>query len=150
MLSPLLIHIVARVPELLPVRGSPGASGYDLHADLGTSRILNPGERWIISTGIRVAIPTGFEGQVRGRSGLAAHHGIVCPVGTIDSDYRGELKVILINTSREAYTVHPRDRIAQLVISPILEIEWYACTEEALLSFDSSMRGTGGLGSTGR
>lgn len=130
---------------IAPTRGSAWASGVDLRADIGTTREMRSGERWIFGTGVYLAIPPGYEGQVRSRSGLAAHHGVVCPTGTIDCDYRGEVKVILINTSGLEFTVKPHDRIGQLVISPVADPAWRRVAE-----LDQTDRGTGGLGSTGR
>ncbi len=108
---------------------------------------LAPGERALIPTGFCIAVPTGYEAQVRPRSGLALRHGIVLPnaPGTIDSDYRGEVKVILQNTGDAPFTVHRGDRIAQLVIAPVADAEW-----EERESLDDTGRGEGGFGSSGR
>lgn len=105
----------------LPDYATAGAAGIDLHAAVENDTILNPGERKLISAGIRIAIPEGFEGQIRPRSGLALRHGIGCvnSPGTIDSDYRGPIQVILINFGDEPFTIHRGDRIAQLVIAPV-------------------------------
>lgn len=130
----------------LPSPASPGSSGFDLRAALPEAAVLGPGERLLVPTGLILEIPQGWEGQVRPRSGLALRHGIgvVNAPGTIDSDYRGEVAVILINLGTAAFPVQRGDRIAQLVIAPVARIEW----EEAE-SLRESERGTGGFGSSG-
>ena len=109
--------------------------------------VLMPGERAMVPTGLSVAIPQGYEIQVRPRSGLAAKHGLTClnTPGTIDSDYRGEIKVILINLGQEAFTIQRGERIAQLVLAPVTQLAW-----ESVDSLDETARGAGGFGSTGR
>jgi len=106
-----------------------------------------PGERAMVPTGLSVAIPDGYELQMRPRSGLAAKHGITClnSPGTIDSDYRGELKVILINHGAEAFTIQRGERIGQLVLAPVTRLRW-----EHVDTLPDTERGTGGFGSTGR
>jgi dUTP pyrophosphatase len=133
-------------PELLPVYSSEYAAGADLKAAIPESRTIKPGERILVPTGIRTAIPEGYEGQVRPRSGLAAKHGITClnSPGTVDSDYRGEIKVILINHGQDDYEIKPGDRIAQFVIAPVTKADFYSVPE-----LESSVRGSGGFGSTG-
>jgi dUTP pyrophosphatase len=135
---------VMRIASWLPMPEykTAGAAGLDLHSlhDLP----IYPGERTAFGTGICVEIPPGFEGQVRPRSSLTAH-GLVLPTGTIDSDYRGEIKVVLINTSREVRHIHAGDRIAQLVIAPVARCEVVEVEE-----LSSTERGAGGFGSTGR
>ncbi len=123
-----------------------GSSGMDLFASLDEEVTLQPGERKMIPTGISLAIPEGFEGQIRPRSGLAIQKGITIlnAPGTIDSDYRGEIKVLLINLGSEPYTVKNRDRVAQLVISPVSRVNLVEV--EAL---PSSERQEGGFGHTG-
>lgn len=130
----------------LPTPASPGSSGFDLRAALPGETVLRPGERLLVPTGLILEIPPGWEGQVRPRSGLALRHGlgVVNAPGTIDSDYRGEVAVILINLGDSPITLQRGDRIAQLVIAPVATVEW----EEAD-SLDESERGTGGFGSTG-
>jgi dUTP pyrophosphatase len=130
----------------LPSPASPGSSGFDLRAALPETAILGPGERLLVPTGLILEIPPGWEGQVRPRSGLALRHGIgvVNAPGTIDSDYRGEVAVILINLGTAPFTIQRGDRIAQLVIAPVASVEW----EEAE-SLEESDRGTGGFGSSG-
>ena len=131
----------------LPRYASDGAAGCDLHAAVGEPLTLGPGERAAVPTGIAVAIPAGFEGQVRARSGLALRHGIACvnAPGTIDSDYRGEVKVILGNLGAEAFEIRRGDRIAQIVFSPVARAELQVVEE-----LPGSGRGSGGFGSTGR
>jgi dUTP pyrophosphatase len=128
----------------LPAYATEGAAGMDVLAAEDVA--LAPGERWPVATGLCVAIPPGYEIQVRPRSGLALKHGISVPntPGTIDSDYRGELKVILINHGGEGYTVRRGDRIAQLVVSPVVRATWLKVDE-----LDATQRGEGGFGSTG-
>jgi len=130
----------------LPSHASPGSAGFDLRAAVEGELVLRPGERLLVPTGIVLEIPPGWEGQVRPRSGLALRHGlsIVNAPGTIDSDYRGEVGVILINLGDAPCSLKRGDRIAQLVISRVEPIEW----EEAD-SLESSGRGDGGFGSTG-
>jgi dUTP pyrophosphatase len=130
----------------LPARASAGASGYDLRAALAAPLVLAPGERALVPTGLVVEVPAGFEGQVRPRSGLALRHGLTLAnaPGTIDSDYRGEVAVLLVNLGAEAATVARGDRIAQLVVAPVEEVAW----EEAA-DLGASGRGPGGYGSTG-
>jgi dUTP pyrophosphatase len=131
----------------LPTRATVGSAGFDLCAAIGSERTLAPNDRLLIPTGFRIAVPDGHEAQVRPRSGLALRHGIVLPnaPGTIDSDYRGEIQVILLNTGREPFTVKRGDRIAQLVIAPIASAEW-----QEVEDLDSTVRGSGGFGHSGR
>jgi dUTP pyrophosphatase len=132
----------------LPRYQTEGASGLDLCAALPADQpvVLKPLERRLIPTGLSMAIPAGYEGQVRARSGLALKHGLalVNAPGTIDSDYRGEVGVLVINLGQEPITLERGMRIAQLVIAPILQ-----CLIEAVSSLDDSARGHGGFGSTG-
>lgn len=128
----------------LPAYATAGAAGMDVVA--AEEIVIAPGGRHAVATGLAVAIPPGFEIQVRPRSGLALKHGITVPntPGTIDSDYRGELKVILINHGAEPFAIRPGDRIAQLVIAPVTRATWVEASE-----LDETARGTGGFGSTG-
>lgn len=128
----------------LPSYATDGAAGMDVVAS--EERILNPGDRAAVATGLAVAIPEGYEIQIRPRSGLALKHGITVPntPGTIDSDYRGELKVILINHGLEPYKIRRGDRIAQAVLSPVVMASWLEVHE-----LDETARGEGGFGSTG-
>jgi dUTP pyrophosphatase len=129
----------------VPEYATPNSAGVDLRAVANYT--LGPMERKLISTGLKIAIPEGFEGQVRPRSGLALKYGIgmVNTPGTIDSDYRGEIGVLLINLGSEAFEIVVGDRIGQLVFSPVVQADFV--TVEAL---DSTSRGEGGFGSTGR
>lgn len=142
---------LARLPRAadlpLPRAASPGAAGADLRAALDRPLVLAPGERAAVPTGLVLEIPPGYEGQVRPRSGLALAHGVTVAnaPGTIDSDYRGEVAVILVNLGHEPYTVRRGDRVAQLVIAPVETVEWEEADELA-----PSERGAGGFGSTGR
>jgi dUTP pyrophosphatase len=131
----------------LPSPASPGSAGFDLRAAIAEEVILRPSERRLVPTGVVLEIPAGWEGQVRPRSGLALRHGIgiVNAPGTIDSDYRGEVAVILVNLGEAPFSVKRGDRIAQLVISRVESVEWEEADELA-----ESGRGEGGFGSTGR
>ncbi len=133
----------------LPAYATPGAAGADLCAnfpDRGV-RMLEPGARALIPTGLRLAIPEGYEVQVRPRSGLALNYGITLPnaPGTIDSDYRGPLGVILLNAGSESVEIGHGDRIAQMVVAPVVQARF-----EAVEGLDDTTRGGGGFGSTGR
>ncbi len=130
----------------LPSRQSPQAAGLDLSACLERPVDLAPGSIALIPTGIALAIPEGYEGQVRPRSGLACRHGVtvINAPGTIDSDYRGEVKVGLINLGQETFTVEDGMRIAQLVIAPVATLR-----VEEVEALDATARGSGGFGSTG-
>jgi len=129
-----------------PAYQTPGAAGADLCAFLDSPMTLAPGSRALIPTGLRLQLPSGFEAQVRSRSGLAARYGVAClnAPGTIDSDYRGEIKVILINHGTEDFVIAPGDRIAQLVVAPVCRARF-----ELAPVLDASSRGEGGFGSTG-
>ena len=131
----------------LPGYASAGAAGADLRAAVETERVLDPGERAAVPTGLILEIPSGWEGQVRPRSGLAIRHGltVVNAPGTIDSDYRGELKVLLVNLGNEQVNIHRGDRIAQLVVTPAPQSTFIEAE-----SLDTTDRGVGGFGSTGR
>ena len=130
----------------LPAYQTPSSAGMDLHAALEAAIVLEPGQRQLIPTGLRLEIPIGYEGQVRPRSGLALKRGLTVlnSPGTIDADYRGEVGVILINLSSQVQRVEPGERIAQLVFAPVVR----AILVEAA-SLASSERGAGGFGSTG-
>lgn len=133
----------------LPAYETDGSAGMDVRAAVpeGEPMLLAPGERAMVPTGLSVAIPQGYEIQVRPRSGLAAKHGLTClnTPGTIDSDYRGEIKVILINLGQEAFTIQRGERIAQLVLAPVTRLAW-----SEVDALDETARGAGGFGSTGR
>ena len=128
----------------LPAYATSGAAGMDVVSAEDT--VIAPGARYPVATGLALAIPQGFEIQVRPRSGLALKHGITVPntPGTIDSDYRGELKVILINHGTEDFSIVRGDRVAQLVLAPVVQAAWDEVEE-----LDATERGTGGFGSTG-
>jgi dUTP pyrophosphatase len=131
----------------LPRYHSDHAAGIDLMADVEADRVLNPLQRAAIPTGIAIEIPVGFEGQVRPRSGRALSEGLtlVNSPGTIDADYRGEIRVIVINLGAEPLTIRPGDRIAQLVFAPVVRMEIVEADR-----LDDSTRGDGGFGHTGR
>jgi dUTP diphosphatase len=131
----------------LPQYATAGSAGADLTAAVEDKVVLAPGERAAIPTGIALALPEGWEGQVRPRSGLALKHGITLlnSPGTIDADYRGELRVILINLGSVPVTIARGERVAQLVIAPVTRAEWQRAAE-----LPRTVRGAGGFGSTGR
>lgn len=131
----------------LPQYQSPGASGFDVRAQLSSPVVLNPGERAMIPTGLSFEIPLGFEIQARPRSGWAAKSGLTVlnTPGTIDADYRGEVKIIVINLGNEPVTIQDQERCAQLVIAPVLQAQF-----EVVGELSSTERGAGGFGSTGR
>jgi len=141
------VKVINRSPYDLPQYETAQAAGLDVRADLRESVVLGPLERTLVPTGLYVEIPEGYEIQVRPRSGLAARHGIslVNAPGTIDPDYRGEIKVIVVNLSNEPFELKPGERIAQLVVAQFTRIEW-----ETVDSLTSTDRGEGGFGSTGR
>lgn len=149
--EPLLGNVPVRIKRLphghglpLPAYATPGAAGMDVVS--AEELILRPGARHAVATGFAVAVPPGFEIQVRPRSGLALKHGITVPntPGTVDSDYRGEVKVILINHSQDNFPIQRGDRIAQLIVSPVTLARWDEVEE-----LDETARGAGGFGSTG-
>jgi len=148
---PVHVHIT-RVREgfddlPLPEYASAGAAGADLRAAVTEPMVLAPGARTVVPTGIAIALPSGFECQVRPRSGLALRHGIalVNSPGTVDEDYRGEIMVIMMNLGAEPFTINRGDRIAQMVVARYEHVEWLPVEQLA-----ASERGTGGFGSTGR
>lgn len=130
----------------LPAYATAGSAGMDLLAAVEQDVVLTPGERQLIPTGIAIALPVGYEAQVRPRSGLAVKHGVtlVNSPGTIDSDYRGEIKVILINHGQENLIVTRGMRLAQMVIAPVIQISWQQVAE-----LTDTCRGDGGFGHTG-
>ena len=140
------VQIINNSKHPLPSYETLTSAGMDLRANIDTPISLEPLERTIVKTGLSIALPTGFEAQVRPRSGLAIKHGItlVNSPGTIDADYRGEIGVILVNLSNTSFTIEDGDRIAQLVIAKHERCEWEIC--ETLCE---TSRGTGGFGSTG-
>jgi dUTP pyrophosphatase len=132
----------AHVPEY----ATPGAAGLDLAAAIAEPMVLQPGDFTLVPCGFAIALPQGFEAQVRPRSGLASRHGVTVlnAPGTIDSDYRGEVKAILINHGREPFTITPAMRIAQLVVAPIARVTW-----EPTSALPETARAAGGFGHTG-
>ena len=147
MAAKIKVKIINQSPNALPEYATEGSAGMDLRANLAAPLVLRPMERQLVPTGLFIELPQGYEAQVRPRSGLAIKHGITClnSPGTIDSDYRGELKVILINLSQEEQTLHPGDRIAQMVVSPVVQIGW-----EAVEAIGETARNAGGFGHTGK
>ncbi len=141
------INIVNNSSNPLPAYETIGSSGMDLKANLQQAVKLEPMQRALISTGLFIELPLGYEAQVRPRSGLAIKHGITClnSPGTIDSDYRGEIKVILINLSNEIFIIEHGQRIAQLIIQPVIKAEW-----QVVKVLNESKRGEGGFGHTGK
>lgn len=141
------IKIINRSNNPLPDYATSGSSGMDIRADLQQPVNLQPLKRTIIPTGLFVEIPNGYEIQVRPRSGLAIKHGITClnTPGTIDSDYRGEIMIILVNLSNEMHVIHPGDRIAQLVLQKVERAAWKIVDE-----VKATERNEGGFGSTGK
>jgi dUTP pyrophosphatase len=141
------VKIVNRSGNPLPQYATEGSAGMDLRAHLAAETVLTPLQRVLVPTGLFIELPRGYEAQVRPRSGLAVKQGITClnTPGTIDSDYRGEIKVLLINLSGEDQVIHPGDRIAQLVLNKVEQIKWH---EVAALT--ETARNDGGFGSTGK
>ena len=140
------VKIINTSNNPLPNYETEGSAGMDLRANITEPIVLKPLERFMIPTGIFIELPMGYEAQVRPRSGLAAKRGLTClnSPGTIDADYRGELKVILVNLSNETQTIEPEERVAQMVIAKHERIVW---AEVTVLS--ETVRGAGGFGSTG-
>jgi dUTP pyrophosphatase len=145
-MPPISVDIVNQSSNELPAYATPGAAGMDVRANLESPVSLRPLERKLIPTGLSVSIPEGFEIQVRPRSGLAVKQGITClnTPGTIDSDYRGEIKVLLINLGETEQVIMPGDRIAQLVLAPVAQVRWQEVTV-----LDETNRGARGFGHTG-
>ena len=140
------VRIVNRSTFDNPAYATEDSAGMDLKANIDQPVVLGPLERAIVPTGISIELPSGFEAQIRPRSGLAAKHGIsiVNSPGTIDADYRGEIKVILVNLSNEPFSVNPGERIAQMVVARYEKVQWQTVDE-----LGESGRGEGGFGSTG-
>lgn len=143
----LTVRIINQSANPLPDYATAGSAGMDLRASLQSPVTLRPLERQLIPTGLYMELPDGFEAQVRPRSGLAIKQGLTClnTPGTIDADYRGEIKVILINLSEEPQTIQPGDRIAQMVINKVERIQW-----EAVTTISTTDRNAGGFGHTGK
>jgi dUTP pyrophosphatase len=146
-MSRIKVKIINNSPNALPEYATEGSAGMDLRAHLEVPVVLQPLERELIPTGLFIELPPGYEAQVRPRSGLAIKHGITClnSPGTVDSDYRGEIKIILINLSQEPQTLHPGDRIAQMVVSPVSQVSW-----EEVKAIGETVRSVGGFGHTGK
>lgn len=144
---PVVVKIVNESGNPLPAYATEGSAGMDLCAHIHESVVLEPLERRLVPTGLFIELPTGYEAQIRPRSGLALKQGITClnSPGTIDADYRGEIGVILINLSNEMQVIKAGDRIAQMVIAPVTQISWESAT-----ALTPTSRGTGGFGSTGK
>lgn len=141
------VQIVNKSSYETPFYATEQAAGMDLKAYIDKPITLAPLERAMVPTGLYIALPEGYEAQVRPRSGLAAKFGITVlnAPGTVDADYRGEIKVILVNLSNEPFVINPGERIAQMVVARYEKVEW-----EEVTSLDSTERGCGGFGSTGR
>ena len=141
------LPIINESPYDLPTYATVSSAGLDLKAVLDASITLAPLERKIIGTGLKIALPEGYEAQARPRSGLAAKHGITVlnAPGTIDADYRGEIGVILVNLSNDAFTIQPGERIAQLVVAQYSQVSW-----QPTINLEETDRGEGGFGSTGK
>jgi dUTP pyrophosphatase len=144
---PVAIRIINQSPHSLPSYSTEGSSGMDLRANLDAPATLTPMERKLIPTGLFIELPEGYEAQVRPRSGLAIKQGITClnTPGTIDQDYRGEIKIILVNLSGEEQVIEPGDRIAQLVIQKVEKASWVESSEISITE-----RSAGGFGHTGK
>lgn len=145
-MSSLEVKISVVNEKLTPSYESVGAAGMDLKANLGGQMILGAGERCLVPTGVSIQLPEGYEAQVRPRSGLAAKNGVTVlnSPGTIDSDYTGEIKVILYNSSDVDFVISPLDRIAQMVVAKVERVSWMKLSE-----LSETKRGSGGFGSTG-
>ena len=141
------VKIVNHSPYPCPAYATVQSAGVDLRANLDAPVILQPLQRTLVPTGLYIALPKGYEAQVRPRSGLAIKHGITVlnSPGTVDADYRGELRTILVNLSNEPFEIVPGERIAQMVIARHEQVEW-----EEVDQLDETERGAGGFGSTGK
>ena len=141
------IKIINLSSNPLPAYATKGSSGMDINANLSEAISIAPQERALIPTGIFLEIPEGYEAQIRTRSGMALKHGIAClnSPGTIDADYRGEIKVILINLSADIQTIHPGDRIAQMIFAKVETVQWIESE-----TINETSRGDGGFGHTGK
>lgn len=146
-MTQLQVKIVNKSQHAVPAYATSGASGMDLKASINEDIVLQPLERTLVPTGLFIELPEGFEAQIRPRSGLAIKQGLTClnTPGTIDADYRGEIKVILINLSNEAQTIHNGDRVAQMVIQKVEIINWVPVEE-----LGETIRAAGGFGHTGK
>lgn len=140
------VKVVNKGKQQLPQYATSQSAGMDLRANIEEPFLLHPGERHLFPTGLHIQLPDGYEGQIRPRSGLALKHGIsmVNCVGTLDADYTGDVGVLLINLSNQCFEINPGERIAQLVISPIVQGKWVKVKE-----LDDTERGDGGFGHSG-
>jgi dUTP pyrophosphatase len=146
-MSKVKVKIINQSGNVLPEYATEGSAGMDLRANLAEAVVLKPMERSMVPTGLFIELPSGYEMQVRPRSGLAIKQGITClnSPGTIDSDYRGEIRVILINLSQEDQAIQPGDRIAQAVLGKTERVKWKSVTK-----INSTLRNDGGFGHTGK
>ena len=141
------VKIINQSGNPLPTYATEGSAGMDIRANLDIPVVLKPMERKLVPTGLFIELPDGFEAQIRPRSGLAINHGITClnSPGTIDSDYRGEIKIILVNLSNEDHTIQNKDRIAQMIVSKVERVKW-----DEVETITSTLRNEGGFGHTGK
>ncbi len=141
------VQIINESKHKLPEYSTIASAGMDIRANIDEAITLQPLERRLIPTGLKIALPQGYEAQIRPRSGLAIKHGIgiLNSPGTIDADYRGEIGVILVNLSQEAFTIHDGERICQMVVAKYEQVEW-----EVVEILDETVRGAGGFGHTGK
>jgi len=141
------VKIINQSGNPLPTYATEGSAGMDIRANLDIPVVLKPMERKLIPTGLFIELPDGFEAQIRPRSGLAINHGITClnSPGTIDSDYRGEIKIILVNLSNEDHTIQNKDRIAQMIVGKVERVKW-----DEVETITSTLRNEGGFGHTGK
>ncbi len=146
-MSKVKVKIINNSSNPVPLYATEGSAGMDIMADLTEPVSLKPLERKLIPTGLFIQLPKGYEAQIRPRSGLAARHGITClnSPGTIDSDYRGEIKIILVNLSDKEHAIHPADRIAQMIVHKVERVKW-----KAVKTIDVTKRNEGGFGHTGK
>lgn len=145
-IMPIQLFVINRSHHPLPQYATPLSAGMDLRANLDTPLTIQPGQRLLVPTGLFIALPEGYEAQIRPRSGLAIKHGITVlnSPGTIDADYRGEINIILINLSDKPFTIEDGERVAQMVIARHDRAEWIETT-----TLDETQRGSGGFGHTG-
>ena len=146
-MSKVKVRIINRSSNPLPEYATEGSAGMDIRAQLSEKLVLQPLERQLIPTGLFIELPEGYEAQIRPRSGLAIKQGITClnSPGTIDADYRGELKIILINLSQEPQVIQDKDRIAQMVIHKVEKVKW-----KSVEKIGATVRNKGGFGHTGK
>jgi dUTP diphosphatase len=146
-MAALKVRIINQSDNPLPEYATEGSSGMDIRAHLEHEIILQPLERQLIPTGLYIELPRGYEAQIRPRSGMAVRHGITClnTPGTIDADYRGEIKIILINLSAEPQTIKHNDRVAQMVVQKVEKVKWKAAKK-----IRQTKRNEGGFGHTGK